>query len=281
MDGGILHNNPVEIALEEARRLAEASHQMREPDLILSIGTGLSKALDYSPTPAAVSTSSHLPVNASWLKILFTMVSYQVKLNIDTEKRWNTAKSQNRELGGRMRRINPDLGTEPPSMDEVSQLGSLRLSVQNWLAQDSQKILITQIACILVASCFYFERNGNVKFEQASALELPGRVKCRLSSNQDAIRGLGEFLSAAKRKIYSNVHNNPSDRAQQSYELPVGLMKATGSWDDVDVHVRIPGDDTLTTISIDMHDICAKGRQYAISGFPRVLMRHDFEGKRV
>lgn len=275
-----MHNNPVEIALEEARRLAEVSQQARDPDLVLSIGTGLSKALDSSPMSAVPPMPSRLP-RTGWLKNLFTMVNYQIKLNIDTEKRWNTVKSQNAELGGRMLRINPDLGSEPPSMDDIKQLEPLRQSVQGWLSYDNQKTLVTRTACILVASCFYFERNGSARFAQSSGIELPGRIKCRLSSNPDAIRGLAEFFSAAKKKICFNVLNDPSDRAQQSYELPVGSMKANGSWDDVDVCVRVPGEDASTTISVDMHDICAKGRQYTISGFPRVLMRHDFEGKRV
>lgn len=43
IDGALLHNNPVEIALEEARRLAETESLNLVPDIVLSVGSGLSK----------------------------------------------------------------------------------------------------------------------------------------------------------------------------------------------------------------------------------------------
>lgn len=275
MDGGILHNNPVDIALEEAQKLAETSHQMRPPDIVLSVGTGQSIPSGTASAPPAFAKGSW------WLSHLYTIVSNQVRMNIDTEKRWRAALRQNRDLDKCMHRVNPDLGREPPAMDEVGKLDTLRNQVQAWLTARTQRSKITEIACILVASSFYFERSGNARSSSGSSIELPGFIKCRFSGDRDGLIGLGKFLAAASLSVYLDIHNSPSGRGSDRKRFPVEAMNNIGRWDDVGLLIKIPGEDAITTISIDMPNICHNSRQFPISGFPRPLMKADFGGKQI
>lgn len=273
MDGGILHNNPADIVLEEAQRLAETSHQMRPPDIVLSVGTG-------QPIPPGPASAPPVFAKGSWwLPRLYTVIINQVRMNIDTEKRWRAALRQNRDLDKRMHRVNPDLGREPPAMDEVGKLDKLRNQVQAWLTARIQRSKITEIACILVASSFYFERSGNAR--SSTSVDLPGFIKCRFSGDRDGLIGLGTFLAAASLSVYLDIHRSPSGRGSDRKRFPVEAMNNIRRWDDVGLLVKIPGEDVVTTISIDRPNICHNSRQFHIGGFPRPLMKADFGGKQI
>jgi hypothetical protein len=281
MDGGILHNNPVEIALEEVRRLAESSQQSPIPDILVSIGTGLQP----DEPPLDVSTTNNVrPVKTSWIKNLFTIVRNQIKLNLDTERRWNHVVRENEQLHQRMHRINPDLGEEPPEMDNVSQASPLYGKILEWASLPASQERIAKVARGLLASSFYFERNGVAAMCSASTISLPGLIKCRLSGDYDAIRSLGRLLSTTcSFEASFVVENMPSGDKEKKFMIAHEDMIDHGIWNDMKVLVTIPGEDTLTTISLEAPGLCdtrdgprARESRFTISGFPRTLMRSDF-----
>lgn len=281
MDGGILHNNPVEIALEEVRRLAESSRQSSIPDILVSIGTGLQ--LDEPPLDNSLSNGKR-PVKASWIKNLFTIVRNQIKLNLDTERRWFHVVKENPRLKERMHRINPNLGEDPPEMDNVSQAEPLYRKVEEWVSNTSAKMYIAKIARGLIASSFYFERDGVAVMGPASSISLPGLIRCRLSGDPKAIKRLGRLLSAAHHPGASFVVENiPSTRTEKKFMIAYEDMIDHGVWKDMKVLVTIPGEDTNTTISLEAPGLCdirtarpTEESRSTISGFPRNLMRNDF-----
>lgn len=144
MDGAILQNNPIQIAIEEARRLSAERSLSPQPDLVLSIGTGQPHPSDRPTSEtsehAASKTLSRAqgfmrqhPKRFPFMRMLFTMVGYQVKLNIDCERRYDhVAQELHRDPDwkGRLHRINPDLGKDPPLLDAVGEVDPLLQSVR-------------------------------------------------------------------------------------------------------------------------------------------------------
>jgi hypothetical protein len=276
MDGGLLHNNPVQVALEESRRVASITQQMPDPDIMLSIGTGLPRQMSSNDSLGDVAKMSIRAAKPSWLHNLFTAVAYQIKLNIDAERRWSQAIQQNSRIKERMHRVNPDLGKEPPEMDNVNEVWPLRQAVVGWLQDFKPKQQINEISCILVASTFYFERDGRAALTSPSSIMLPGTIKCRLSDNRDAMRKIGIFLSDSRAPPAFIVENTPSTDKGHRIGVPVEAMVETGSFEEIQVSLKVPGEDTITSIMLDLPGISAKHRRFPISGFPRALTRCDF-----
>jgi hypothetical protein len=57
-------------------------------------------------------------------------------------------------------RINPDIGREPPRMDEVKDMGRLIQDARRALKGSKARAEITRVTHILVASSFYYERTS-------------------------------------------------------------------------------------------------------------------------
>jgi hypothetical protein len=57
-------------------------------------------------------------------------------------------------------RLNPDLGEDPPPLDAKQKLREVQLLAVNSLRTDSNKALVQKIAHQLVASSFYFVKEG-------------------------------------------------------------------------------------------------------------------------
>jgi hypothetical protein len=57
-------------------------------------------------------------------------------------------------------RINPDIGREPPRMDEVKDMGRLIQDARRALKGSEGRAEITRVTHILVASSFYYERTS-------------------------------------------------------------------------------------------------------------------------
>ena len=97
---------------------------------------------------------------------------------LDSEKEWqkfyhSIARSSSSE---RYVRINPELSTMPPSLDEKDKLWSLETDARNSLAPMQETI--RGVADRLLASCFYFEKaNVQPTEDQITGIpKIPGRV---------------------------------------------------------------------------------------------------------
>jgi len=284
VDGAVRHNNPVEIALEEATRLSEAGGQSRLPDIVVSIGSGKEQPDDRRDLGTRPPVASDTGIIVSRLRNLFTMIRYQIKINLDTDRRWNHVLSSRPELKERMKRINPDLGELPPPLDDTACVQRLRELIPQ-LTQAKTEInkrnpgvvkLVRDIACRLIASSFYFERDGNPVFGPGCSMTLPGCIKCRLDPVKEDMRNLAMYLSRSRQGASFLICGRPKVGDDVRFPLAMEPFLRNGIFNPLPVHVFVPGEETTTTIYLKMHGAEHDEQSYVISGFPRILLRQDF-----
>ena len=274
-DGGLFQNNPVQIALEESKSLAKTWNLVPTPDVVLSVGTGLptsyvgTSTQQQPPSNSTEVSSAH----KSWYRVLFSVVSFQVKINLDAEKHWRDHIKYVPELRSRMHRINPYLGRDPPEMDDKDCVPELSKTVAHDLQNKrSLRNKVREAACALAASSFYFEVK-DVLSERTGVLRLSGSIKCRLSGTGDDVRGLGTFLSGCNSSFL--VQSIPQHNKDLEIAAPVQTMVRNGSFNMKAFVVEVPGEEVHTKISLKLPGMSPTGQLYPISGFPRCLFSQD------
>ncbi|KAF2969406.1 hypothetical protein GQX73_g4164 [Xylaria multiplex] len=286
MDGAILHNNPINLAIEEARKLASAQDQLLIPDLVLSVGTGLPK--HHQPEEEGSSKlikervaegKRRVRRKAPFIRTIFTMISYQIQLNLDSERRWimwSEPLLRDPRWKDRLFRFNPDFGEEPPPMDDVGKIQSLSNNVAGWMENHTDvQEKISQVACSLVASSFYFERVGRPVQVQSSSIQVHGRIRCRLQEDSEPsedIRALGAFFASCHSPAAFVIEDLVNGDGDQRVEVPVNNLRDRGLYVDIYVDIVIPSEATKATIALDLRGISKNRRMFNISGFPRPLM---------
>lgn len=158
-DGGVYNNNPINIA-ERERKLIWPDLAERDPDVVVSIGTTFcSKIETRRPTRW---TSSPKGIVAHF-KFLAKMASDHLHTSLDSQRTWEDFMSSRRQADQdkeRYVRLNPELDTQPPKMDEVDQLGYLEEVTRYCIGGDEK---LKRLARQLVATSFYFEAVGDIR----------------------------------------------------------------------------------------------------------------------
>lgn len=155
-DGGIYHNNPIHIADRE-RKLVWPNHQGEEPDMVLSIGS--THGPKHGKKRADKYVSRGIVAHGQFLK---KMARDHLHKALDSEETWNdyiSVKNPSRENRGRSCRINPQVATAPPKLDEVDRLDSLQDTARRLMQGDP---MVASLARRLVATCFYFEPTSEI-----------------------------------------------------------------------------------------------------------------------
>ena len=155
IDGAVYHNNPIRVAEGERKSIWPDVDNV-DPDILLSIGTG--------KPPAHLSTGPQKKKSQKdmrkWLRFVpkvFRLFFARITDILDSEKEWQrfhfdiASSSIERYV-----RINPELSTIPPSLDEKDKLWSLETETRRSLVPMQE--IIRGIAHRLLASCFYFEK---------------------------------------------------------------------------------------------------------------------------
>lgn len=174
MDGALYHNNPVRVANLE-RKLIWPDTQDFPPDLLLSIGTSCSADIlgrartgsfdsEHSFAVPELPTDEQNVQPKSKMKQLFKLLKNRIDNILDTEIAWRNFTSDvvggNPDLQGKYQRINPEIGSDPPKLDEMSKLLDLQRVVQQKLTRDAALLSqTTEIAHRLIASSFYFDKS--------------------------------------------------------------------------------------------------------------------------
>lgn len=272
-DGGLFQNNPIQVALEESRSLAKSRNQVLTPDLVLSVGTGLPKAYLNDKSYVRTATFEAQTADNPWFRVLFSVVDFQIKLNLDAEKRWRDQVAAEFGIKDRMHRINPWLGEDPPEMDDKECVSRISKVTAHDLVHDEDlhnKVLTT--AGALAASSFYFAAS-KVLSERVGVLQVAGFIKCRLSGSESDIQGLGQFLSNCKSSFL--IQSTPGHGEDIHVAVPRRSMAESGVFEDIALTIEVPGEEAETTIYLKLPGMLPNGQLHPISGFPRGLFRQD------
>ncbi|KAH7392786.1 acyl transferase/acyl hydrolase/lysophospholipase [Pyrenochaeta sp. MPI-SDFR-AT-0127] len=153
LDGNVYHNNPISILHHESKLLWPDVAD-RSPDILLSIGTSQNAAV------LTESLSSNSLPSQSGQHVFSSELAW---------KHFRAHVNSADELGrneSRYMRINPDIGREPPGLDEINRLKELQRDVRHALKSRENRSQIERVAHVLVASSFYYERTSAARFER-------------------------------------------------------------------------------------------------------------------
>ncbi|KAI0868821.1 hypothetical protein GGS24DRAFT_494248 [Hypoxylon argillaceum] len=209
IDGAIYHNNPVYVAFEESKLLwPDVRHCL--PDIVLSIGTGHNRpALDIArpenlssaTPPQRHSIEGDVSQMFQNFKMMFTRMSNVLNSHIrwvtfEREATLSIPRAEIKNARGRLQRIDPRLGYDPPSLDDKAKMRHLKRTAKQVLKQNpSYQRQIRHISRRLVASCFYFEKmrhdgigSGHYQFNEGASTPFsalrnrggPGSIKTYL-----------------------------------------------------------------------------------------------------
>ncbi len=166
-DGAIHHNCPAWVAHHERRVLWEDAKN-QDPDLFLSIGTGLSSQPVSQGADVAAERRKAQKHTTTGLTYMFRTAKGIIDNQLDCEATWRdyvTKTSGYTEPGRRNVRINVQLKGTRPDLDQVNQVQALE---DQAFYSASRNPDIREVAHRLVASSFYFEKQGGFHHEHGT-----------------------------------------------------------------------------------------------------------------
>lgn len=248
VDGAVKFINPAAVADRE-RQLIWPDVAHKDPDILLSVGTGqdrfsvLSKLADYGKNVAGSSDQTtadvaHGQQKAKTMGIFKQAASFLSSRQedvLEAEIAWASFKAtiplSTETAGRRYVRFNPDLDSEPPSMDARNEMRSLQQITRKRLLLPPRQIALQHVGHVLIASSFYFEttsktsrsrhnRHGCSGMSSLSALDhvganaATGDICCRFADGSSELRAMGKFLQSRQTPSFQPfffVKGNESD----------------------------------------------------------------------
>ncbi len=224
---------------------------------------------------------------------LFKILVNRVGSILDTEMTWLTFMSEaargDQNDKTRYHRINPDIGEEPPRLDETKKLFSLRQRMAQVVKDKVFRDQIGGIARRLVASSFYVEvpskRRSIQEFDTSvsgknashfdeTGLMAAAEIRCRFPSDSHEIRYLGDYLkNVTTMKFTPKFIIGEKDSRAECQEIRITLsvidiMMHNASFKVEMAQIPVSNEYAVTTISLSM----SPGEALPISGFPRTLI---------
>ena len=216
---------------------------------------------------------------------------------LDSERTWEkfVHNVPQDESSKRYFRINPELSTTPPDLDDKDKIESLDMDVIGIL--DSMNNEIRAVADRLLASCFYFEKanvqptDGQITgilscamLRSASDIPFTGQICCRFENGTSNLRYLGTYLRTFQRPHlaphFSVTEEDFIIDIIQINDMTIDKMVkfATFSMEEPTI-IPVSNKAAKTTISL----VLRHAANYAevsqtglpISGFPRQLRKED------
>lgn len=176
-DGGLTHNNPVNLALWEAKTIWPEG----KLDVLVSLGTGTTKPLSAdppSPSSLSGSTSCYNALNDGFIPRLYhTLIN-----SLNGQKTWfNLLNRIPDELRHKYQRLNVKLeGNSEPEIDDVDQISTMRESTILQLDRSQLKA----ISSALVASSFYFKLTQKYWVDPTvGTTRASGKIICRFGTD--------------------------------------------------------------------------------------------------
>lgn len=203
IDGAIHHNNPIVIAESERRNIwpDHPDHEPLQPDVVVSIGSGVSAQRLAEATPGTILTpgkkrfSSGISNKISRIQHWKQVVSSCIESSTNPTIAWNTYK-QAIELTQRhrYRRLNCELDQDPPKMDDVDSLALMKQFARTKAEEYIFRLGVQETAEALVATAFFFEASSKPSHLAHGGYEVPGSIFCRFKPRSKEMRALGRYL---------------------------------------------------------------------------------------
>ncbi|KAI9741336.1 MAG: hypothetical protein M1834_003053 [Cirrosporium novae-zelandiae] len=286
LDGALYHNNPINIADRE-RKLIWPDVLESYPDVILSIGTGVSENSKADEVPAK---PSHRGI-ISHLKALTKIAVDHIASSLDSEQKWKeymAAVSPPRRYKDRSIRLNLHLDGDPPKLDDVDSLEDLQGMTRRYFMEEQNKVSIQDVADHLLATSFYFESVSVIDLENGW-FRCSGKIYCRFANMSNEIGCLGKVLKERRKRIYNTIPGpgdyDPYFVIQERHREKEG-SKVILTSDVVDTIVEeskfsmqlkfeVANKTAETTIELCLDDDPGNLKYYPISGFPRCLYEEN------
>lgn len=105
------------------------------------------------------------------LHILTCNQSNLIDSILDAEKEFKIFRLEHNHFGSPSRyiRLNPDLGEEPPALDDKAQMRSLQATVAKLFKTPEYELMTERIAYRLIASSFYFEKTEPIEHDEVES----------------------------------------------------------------------------------------------------------------
>lgn len=141
------------------RKLLWPNLANKQPDLLLSIGTG------FDPTPR-IDTDKSRRVRAKrgaleFAKIVLKIAIQQIESSLNCEREWSdftrSLNLQDEDKAAKYRRLSIEFPSNLPRIDQVDQMPMLKKVTEDFCANNP---LIDEIATKLIASLFFFRLDG-------------------------------------------------------------------------------------------------------------------------
>ena len=189
-DGGLGgHNNPINLALWEQDMIW--SRQKKQPDCVLSLGTGFRRGPDLE---------SQEEEKLSFFRARCVPRLFRSFLNFFVgESRWQELQnSLSPQVRDRYHRMNIEFFGDEPELDDLQAIPNLR---QQARFQASSNDDIKKCADNLLASLFYIKLNGLPQFDR-TVFVCKGWIRCRLGPSHQALRALVSRLAITQARFY-------------------------------------------------------------------------------
>jgi hypothetical protein len=175
------HNNPVNLALWESRRLWP---DIENPDVIVSIGTGMQDAAPKSP-----------------VKGVWSMIKRNLIINRCVPRLWSSmmgfleGEDTSRDLRNRLNattrhdyfRFNITLAGAKPAIDDVGCMDALAKQVRS---QSAESTAYNDAAIALLVSCLFFELDSIPTRQSSGRYFCKGTIRCRFPDAQALLNAL-------------------------------------------------------------------------------------------
>ncbi|KAL9047302.1 MAG: hypothetical protein Q9214_000088 [Letrouitia sp. 1 TL-2023] len=280
IDGGIYHNNPIQIADNE-RKLIWPSIRNDHPDIVLSIGTA------YNPSTQNFrekESSPRSPLRGifSHGKSLYKLAVDHISSTLDSEKTWEDymrVLQPPSTYRPRFIRLNPKLTEDLPELDDVDRMREIQEVVRDMMGVDSK---IETLAAQLVATTFYFEKSKIIELEP-NGVECKGNILCRLPPDSMEIGELGRFM---KDKVHIHRGHIPyftiqeehrGEQATRVFITPDIIDRMIQNHQFSMGRIDIKLSSKLATTEIFM--CLSEGEYFPISRFPRSLCLDEDSGE--
>ncbi|OTA77343.1 hypothetical protein M434DRAFT_402358 [Hypoxylon sp. CO27-5] len=295
IDGGLRQACPVWVAHQEMN-LIWSDVANSPPDIVLSVGAGCivrnedrlrgdrsSLGIDSSSKTTTPSAKLVGKSSSKLAEAMDNLADYQKRSRTWDQfmaRRSSSNLLETAEDTSRYIRISPELNIRAPRFDDIQRLDEVEREAEEVLQQNIAEI--KEVAHRLVASAFFFEKDGSVK-QTPSGYTCKGSIFCRFRNSSDNMKGLGAFLKLSLKgsfEPYFLVEDDmPGSAAQQLVltEATIRNMYQQGYFDMGPIRIDATKEHTAIkiTLCLQVSPYISGETALPISGFPRQLMSED------